>query len=105
MPKLGDPKKNMHGRQTFGPAGQLIELRQSNDPQVWLAQYAPQPNFRRYPINSSDNIFNNLHVLLDNRLIGSGIRLRDIARFDENYMAWSYGPPPVENIGCLTGLP
>jgi hypothetical protein len=105
MPKLGDPKKNTHGRQAIAPPGQLIELRQSNDPRVWLAQYAPQPKFRRYPINSSDNISSNLHVLLDRRLIDSRIRLRDIARFDESHIAWSYGPPPVENIGCLTGLP
>jgi hypothetical protein len=88
MPKLGDPKKNMHGRQAIGPARQLIELRQSNDPQVWLAQYAPQPKFRHHPINSSDNISSNLHVLLDSRLIGSRIRLSDIARFGKNHMAW-----------------
>jgi hypothetical protein len=97
MPKLGDPKTN-------APVGQLIELRQSNNRQTCSAQYAPQSKIARASLNSSDNISNTLHALLDSNLMGlmrlvnlmglagSGIRLGDIARFDENLMAWSHGP-------------
>ncbi|MEA3112136.1 MAG: hypothetical protein QOG58_1935 [Caballeronia sp.] len=100
MPKLGDPK-------TIAPVGQLIELRQSNNRQTCSAQYAPQSKIARASLNSSDNISNTLHALLDSNLMGlmgfvglmglmglagSGIRLGDIARFDENLMAWSHGP-------------
>ena len=92
MPMLGDPEKSMNGPLAIAPVGQLIELRQSNDRQVWLGQYEPQPQTGCVDFNSSDNISNNLHALLDSSLIGSGIRLSDIARFDENLMAWSHGP-------------
>jgi hypothetical protein len=94
MPKLGDPK-------SVAPVGQLIELHQSNNQQMCLAQYAPQSKIARASINSSDNIFNILHVLLDSSLMdlvglmdlaGSGIRLGDVARFGENVMACSHGP-------------
>jgi hypothetical protein len=86
MPKLGDPK-------TIAPVGQLIELRQSNSQQMCSAQYEPKSIIARASFNSSDNISNTLHALFNNSLMDlvglvlSGIRLSDIARFDENHMA------------------
>lgn len=93
MPKLGDPK-------TIAPVGQLIELRQSNSQQMCSAQYEPKSIIARASFNSSDNISNTLYALFNNSvmdlvdlvgLVLSGIRLSDIARFDENHMAWSHG--------------
>jgi hypothetical protein len=88
MPEFGGPKKNMNGPLVIGPVGQLIELYQSNDPQVWLAQYASQrKRIRCRSINSSDNISGNFHTLLDSSLFGSGNRLSDIGRSDEDHTA------------------
>ncbi|MDB5832001.1 MAG: hypothetical protein JWR14_1831 [Caballeronia sp.] len=93
MPKLGDPK-------TIAPVGQLIELRQSNNQQMCSAQYEPKSIIARASFNSSDNISNTLYALFNNSvmdlvdlvgLVLSGIRLSDIARFDENHKAWSHG--------------
>ena len=104
MPKLSDPEKNMSGPLAIAPVGQLIELRQSIDRQVWLAQYEPQPKIRCVDFNSSDNISRHLHTFRDSSLIGSDIRLNDTARFDENHIAWSYGPSQAKSIACLMGL-
>jgi hypothetical protein len=93
MPKLGDPK-------TIAPVGQLIELRQSNSQQMCSGQYEPKSIIARASFNSSDNISNTLYALFNNSvmdlvdlvgLVLSGIRLSDIARFDENHKAWSHG--------------
>jgi len=111
MPKLGDPTKNMNGPLAIARAGQLNELRQSNDPQVWLAQYALKSKLRRHSINSSDNITGNFHTLPDSSFIGSGSPLRDIARSDEKHLARLYRAAsgekhcPLDELALSIGRP
>lgn len=105
MPDLGDLKKSMNGYLAIGPVEQLIELRQLDDPQVWLEQYAPQPKIVCQPFNSSDNITRNFQALPKRTLLGSSRSwLGDTARFDENHIARRYGPLPAKNIASLMSL-